>query len=136
MMGFPLRPQHWLNFLLIHSCQNELMAKPHTHKPKSPKRVVEERVNRVITLMSQGATNREIRAFVMREWDLSHPQAQRYLRKANEAIIEECNQDRHLFASRLIHGLQHIQREAIEVGDLKAANAAIAQLAKIARITT
>ena len=112
------------------------MAKPHNHKPKSPKRVVEQRVNRVIALMSRGATNREIRAFVMSEWDLSHPSAQRYLAKANKALMEECNQERQLFAARLIHGLQHVQKEAIKVGDLKAANAAIAQLAKISQITS
>ena len=112
------------------------MAKPHTRKPKSPKRVVEARVSQIIQLMSRGATNREIRAFVMQQWDLSHPQAQRYVRKANDAIVEECSQERQLYASRLIHGLQHVQKKALETGDLKAANQAIAQLAKIAQIVS
>lgn len=112
------------------------MAKPKSFKARSPKRVVEERVNRVIALMSRGATNREIRAFVRSEWDLSHPQAQRYLKKASEALVEECNQDRQQFAARLIHGLMHIHKQALKDNDLKAANAAIAQLAKIAQITS
>ena len=70
------------------------------------------------------------------EWGLSRTQANRYINKANEALIEECSQDRQLYASRLIHGLMNVQKEAIKTGNLQAANQAIAQLAKITHITS
>ena len=103
---------------------------------RSPKRVVEARVTRIVALMSRGASNRELREYMKSEWGLSNTQSHRYIGKANEAIMDECNQDRRLYASKMINALQLIQQKSFRDGDLKTAIAAISQLCRVTQITS
>ena len=112
------------------------MAKSSKNTPRSSKRVVELRVTRIIGLMSRGATNREIRDYVKSEWGLSNTQAHRYLQKATDALVAECEVDRKVYASKLIHSLQLIQQKSFKDNDLKAAIQSVALLARVAQITS
>ena len=102
--------------------------------PKSTKAEMEHRVNRVVRLLSNGATRSEITQYAAAEWGCKQRAVDEYIKRATEIMKKDWDIDRRTFTAELMSQLASLQKECRKGNQPHVALGCINTMAKIAHI--
>tara|TARA_R110001592_G_scaffold71021_3_gene217307 strand:+ start:903 stop:1226 length:324 start_codon:yes stop_codon:yes gene_type:complete len=95
---------------------------------------VEQRINRVARLISNGGRRSDVLQMCAEKWGLKDRQADLYLERAREKVKADYDMDRPQMLADLLSQLSTIQMEARRSGNLNIALGAINTAAKLTQL--
>ena len=91
----------------------------------------EERINRIVRLISNGAVTSDIVEYARQHWGLQRAQANALLKEARKIIIEDINRERPEITAELIHVCQTVIKNSMETNQMSNVLGAVNTIARL-----
>jgi len=91
----------------------------------------EDRILKMVRLISNGAVSSDLVQYAAKEWGLKRRQADTYIKEAREIIIDDINRERPQITAELIHVCQTVIKNGMESGQLNNVVGAVNTIAKL-----
>lgn len=95
---------------------------------------IEERIQTILQLLSQGWGSGEVERFCAEKWGVQSRQSQVYLKRARERLMADWSCNRQDFLAEMMNRYQTVYRKSLKAQQYGAAIGALNAMAKLARV--